>query len=105
MSEFTLVGFVAKLGAIEHDMKEIGPAIIRKACQMVADEAKRVIGEGYEYWPALKPETLGVARTRHQQDPAAVVPDGRCGPHGGKDPQNGRARRHGGNARQGPAWT
>ena len=45
MSEFTLVGFVAKLGAIEHDMKEIGPAIIRKACQMVADEAKRVIGK------------------------------------------------------------
>jgi phage gpG-like protein len=55
---FTLLGFVAKLGAIDHDMQAIGPAIVRKACQMVADEAKRVIGEGYDDWPPLSAETL-----------------------------------------------
>jgi phage gpG-like protein len=55
---FTVLGFVAKLKAIEHDMDALGPAIIRKACEMVAEEARRVIGEGYDYWPALKPETL-----------------------------------------------
>ena len=55
---FTLVGFAAKLGAIDRDLHEVGPAIIARACEMVCAEAKRVIGEGYPYWPALKPETL-----------------------------------------------
>jgi hypothetical protein len=32
--------------------------LVAKACEMVCDEAKLVIGEGYSYWPALKPETL-----------------------------------------------
>jgi hypothetical protein len=55
---FTLLGFVAQLKAIEHDMHELGPAIVAKACKMVCDEAKRVIG-GYDYdWPQLKPETI-----------------------------------------------
>src|SRR5258707_8114994 len=54
----SILEFVAQTKAIERDMETIGPAIIRKACIMVADEARRVIGEGYEYWPALKPETL-----------------------------------------------
>lgn len=55
---YSILGFVAQLKAIEHDMNALGPAIIRKACEMVCEEAKRVIGEGYDYWPALKPETL-----------------------------------------------
>src|SRR5258705_4586767 len=55
---YSVLGFVAKLKAIEHDMNELGPAIVAAACQMVHDEARRVIGEGYDYWPALKPETL-----------------------------------------------
>jgi hypothetical protein len=55
---FTILGFVAHLKAIEHDMHELGPAIVAKACKMVCDEAKRVIGEGYDDWAPLKPETL-----------------------------------------------
>jgi phage gpG-like protein len=55
---YTLLGFVAKLGEIERDTHELGPAIVAKACEMVCAEAKRVIGEGYPEWPALKPETL-----------------------------------------------
>ena len=55
---YSILGFVAKLKAIEHDMNELGPAIVARACEMVAAEAKRVIGEGYEYWPALQPATL-----------------------------------------------
>jgi hypothetical protein len=59
MSEiFTVLGFVAKLGAIERDMHELGPAIVARACEMVCAEAKRVIGT-YDYgWPQLSPETL-----------------------------------------------
>jgi hypothetical protein len=55
---YSILGFIAKLGAIERDMHELGPAIVARACEMVAAEAKRVIGEGYDDWPALKPETL-----------------------------------------------
>jgi hypothetical protein len=55
---FTVLGFVAKLKMIEHDMDALGPAIIRKACEMVCEEAKRVIGT-YDYnWPQLSPATL-----------------------------------------------
>jgi phage gpG-like protein len=55
---YSILGFVAQLKAIDHDLKEVGHAIIVRACQMVCDEAKRVIGEGYPEWPALSPETL-----------------------------------------------
>jgi phage gpG-like protein len=55
---FTLLGFVAHLKAIEHDMHELGPAIVARACEMVCTEAKRVLGEGYPDWAPLKPETL-----------------------------------------------
>jgi phage gpG-like protein len=55
---FTVLGFVAKLKMIEHDMDALGPEIVRKACEMVAEEARRVIGEGYDFWPALAPSTL-----------------------------------------------
>ena len=55
---FSILGFVAELKAIDHDMHELGPAIVAKACEMVCTEAKRVIGEGYPEWPALQPETL-----------------------------------------------
>ena len=55
---YSVLGFVAKLKAIERDMNALGPAIVARACEMVCEEAKRVIGEGYPYWPALKPETL-----------------------------------------------
>jgi hypothetical protein len=54
----SLAEAAAKFNAIGHDMEELGPAIIRKACAMVCTEAKRVIGT-YDYdWPQLSPETL-----------------------------------------------
>jgi phage gpG-like protein len=55
---FSILGFVAQLKAIEHDMHELGPAIVAEACRLVCAEAKRVIGEGYDDWPPLQPETL-----------------------------------------------
>src|SRR6266550_2601133 len=55
---YSILSFVAHLKAVEHDMNTLGPAVVAKACEMVCAEAKRVIGEGYPYWPALKPETL-----------------------------------------------
>jgi phage gpG-like protein len=54
----SILEFVAKTKAIEHDMKEVSHAIVARACEMVCAEAKRVIGEGYFFWPALSPETL-----------------------------------------------
>src|SRR5882762_9414878 len=55
---FSLLGFVAHLATVERDMHVAGHAIVAKACEMVCAEAKRVIGEGYDYWPALQPATL-----------------------------------------------
>jgi phage gpG-like protein len=54
----SILEFVAKTKAIEHDLKKVEHAIIARACEMVCAEAKRVIGEGYPEWPALSPETL-----------------------------------------------
>src|SRR6267378_3124937 len=55
---YSILSFVAHLKAVEHDMNALGPAVVAKACEMVAEEARRVIGEGYPYWPALAPSTL-----------------------------------------------
>lgn len=55
---YTLAGFVAKLGAIEHDMNELGPALVRRACQMVCDAAKDSLGSDDWGWVPLQPETI-----------------------------------------------
>jgi 4-hydroxy-tetrahydrodipicolinate synthase len=48
----------AQLKAIQHDMHAVGPAIVARGCEMVAAEAKRVLGT-YDYgWPPLQPETI-----------------------------------------------
>src|ERR1700730_2629559 len=55
---YSVLGFVAKLKTIEMELHVLGPAIIAHACELVAAEAKRVLGtEGYG-WPALSPATL-----------------------------------------------
>jgi phage gpG-like protein len=55
---FTLLGFVAHLATVERDLHELGPAIVARACEMVCEEAKRVIGT-YDYgWTPLAPSTL-----------------------------------------------
>jgi phage gpG-like protein len=55
---YSVLEFAAKLKTIELEMNVLGPAIIAHACELVAAEAKRVIGEGYDFWPALAPSTL-----------------------------------------------
>jgi phage gpG-like protein len=54
----SILEFVAKTKAMEHDLKKVEHAIIARACEMVCAEAKRVLGEGYPEWPALQPETI-----------------------------------------------
>ena len=56
--EFSLLGFVAQLHTIDRDLHEVGPAIIARACEMVAKQAKSAIGKTHELWPPLKPETI-----------------------------------------------
>jgi hypothetical protein len=54
----SLAGFAAHIAAIDRDMKNLGPALVARACQLVCDEAKRVLGS-YDYaWPALKAATI-----------------------------------------------
>jgi phage gpG-like protein len=55
---FSLLGFVAHLATVERDMHELGPAIVARACELVCEEAKRVLGT-YDYgWTPLAPSTL-----------------------------------------------
>jgi phage gpG-like protein len=55
---YSILGFVAKLKAIELDMKATESAIIARACQMVANAAKEALGT-YEFgWVSLAPETI-----------------------------------------------
>jgi phage gpG-like protein len=58
MQEFSLLSFVAHLHTIDRDLHEVGPAIVARACEMVAKQAKSAIGKRHELWPALKPETI-----------------------------------------------
>jgi phage gpG-like protein len=55
---YSVASFIVKLKTIELEMNALGPAIVARACEMVAAEAKRVIGESYDFWPALAPSTL-----------------------------------------------
>jgi phage gpG-like protein len=55
---FSLLGFVAHLETIKRDMHALGPAIVAKACEMVCNEAKRVLGTHDYGWPELQPETI-----------------------------------------------
>jgi hypothetical protein len=58
MQTFSLLGFVAKLKTIELEMNVLGPALVARACELVAAEAQRVIGT-YDYgWPSLAASTL-----------------------------------------------
>ncbi len=67
---FTLIGFVAKLKAIEHDMHDLGPAIVARACEMVANAAKEAL-DTYEFgWVSLKPEAI-VRKMRPRYPPGA----------------------------------
>jgi phage gpG-like protein len=58
MTVYSILGFVAKLKAIEHDLNETNHAIVARACQMVANAAKEALGT-YEFgWVSLAPETI-----------------------------------------------
>jgi phage gpG-like protein len=55
---FSILGFVAELEMIKRDLHELEPAIIARACEMVANAAKEALGT-YEFgWISLKPETI-----------------------------------------------
>jgi hypothetical protein len=52
------LAFAAHLMVVQRNMVMVEHAIVARACELIAAEAKRVIGVGYDDWPALKPETL-----------------------------------------------
>jgi hypothetical protein len=54
---YSIASFIVKLKVIELELEVVGHAAIAAACQMIADEAKRVIGS-YDYnWPQLAAST------------------------------------------------
>src|SRR5664279_2456979 len=55
---FGLAEFALHLKQIDRDLHEVGPAIVARACEMVAKQAKRAIGKQHELWPPLKPATI-----------------------------------------------
>ncbi len=58
MSAFTLIEFAAKLMTAEAEMKVVDAEVIRRACQMVCDAARDMIGVPQPGWPPLSAETL-----------------------------------------------
>jgi hypothetical protein len=40
---FSLAEFIVHLGVVEREMHQLGSKIIEKACEMVCEEAKRVM--------------------------------------------------------------
>jgi hypothetical protein len=55
---YSIASFIVKLKTIDLELEMAGHAAVAAACQMIADEAKRVIGT-YDYgWPSLAPSTL-----------------------------------------------
>jgi phage gpG-like protein len=52
------LAFAAHLMVVQRNMSVAERGIVARATQMVWEEARRVIGEGYPDWPALRPETL-----------------------------------------------
>jgi hypothetical protein len=50
---FELLEFVALLHAMQRDLDELGPKVVARACEMVADEAKRELGTYDRDWPWL----------------------------------------------------
>jgi phage gpG-like protein len=53
----SLASFAAHIAVIKHDTEKVQHEIIRKACQMVFAEARRVLGTEGCNWPALSPAT------------------------------------------------
>ncbi|QIG94421.1 hypothetical protein [Bradyrhizobium sp. 6(2017)] len=58
MKEFSLLGFIAELGAIERDLHALPPMVIEQACKVVQKKAKGMIGKGHDIWPDLTPSTI-----------------------------------------------
>jgi phage gpG-like protein len=55
---FDLIGFAAELKAIDHDLNELGPAIVERACRIVQKQAKNAIGREHEEWAPLAASTI-----------------------------------------------
>ena len=58
MREFTIAGFVAHLEQVKRNVAALSPAVVERGCEMIRDEAQRVIGKGYSDWPPLQPATI-----------------------------------------------
>lgn len=76
MQTFSLLGFVSHLHALERDMHALPRMMVEKAAAMVCAEARRVIGEGYDDWAPLAPETVAEKVRKGYFAPAPLLKTG-----------------------------
>jgi hypothetical protein len=73
---FDLLGFVAQLKTIDRDLTDVGPAILARACEMVAKAARDAIGKEHEMWAALAPATIADKVRQGYAVPASLLRTG-----------------------------
>ena len=94
MAIFSLLEMSAKLLAIEADLAEAAPKIVETACQMIAGQARGVLGSYTYNWTPLKPETIAhkatgdspLLETGRLRDSIEWTSDGAVGYVGTNDP-------------------
>jgi hypothetical protein len=62
MREFSVVQFMAHLAHMQREVAALSPAIVERGCELIRDEAQRVIGKGYSDWPPLAERTINDKR-------------------------------------------
>src|SRR6266850_4404652 len=73
---FSILGFVAELKAIDHDLEALGPKIVERACQIVQKKAKAAIGKEHELWPDLAESTIRDKAAHGYKTPAPLLRSG-----------------------------
>jgi hypothetical protein len=73
---FDLLGFVAQLKTIDRDLNDVGPAIVARACELVAKAARDAIGKDHEMWAALAPSTIADKVRQGYAAPAPLLRTG-----------------------------
>jgi hypothetical protein len=73
---FSILGFVAELKAIDHDLEALGPKIVERACQIIQKKAKAAIGREHELWAPLAESTIRDKAAHGYRTPAPLLRTG-----------------------------
>jgi hypothetical protein len=73
---YSILGFVAELKAVDHDLEALGPKIIERACQIVQKKAKAAIGKEHDLWAPLAESTIRDKAAHGYKTPAPLLRTG-----------------------------